>query len=211
MNLSRFRHATTLFLTVAGFLAAAGRAEATPVQFGSNYYELVLVLSPSGFADGSANTWAAASAAASANIFGGVAGHLATVTSAAENTFLTTLVPSSLTGFQGAWLGGTATGWLVGPEAGNAHTYTNWGGIEPNNNGFLYMNIGNAGPGGLGFWIDDSGIQGLPQYPQDPVIGYFIEWENPLQAVPEPGTWMLLGLGLAAAVPALRARRRRNV
>jgi hypothetical protein len=195
-------------------VVGAAPAMATPVQFGSNYYEFVLVLQP-GFADGSANTWTAASASAAASTFGGATGHLATITSAAENAFLTTLVPGGLTGFQGAWLGGNASGWLVGPDSGTLFatpgTYTNWGGVEPNNGGFMYMNIGNAGPGGLGFWIDDSGVQGLPEYPQDPVIGYFVEYENPQfnAPVPEPASLGLMGVGLLAL--AFRLKRRASV
>ena len=208
MELSRLRHAATLILAVTGVFVAAARAEATPVQFGSNYYELVLVLPPQ-FSDGSANTWQAAAAAAAASTFGGVNGHLVTITSQAENDFLSGLATSAnLTGFQGAWIGGNATTWLVGPEAGQLHTYTNWGGVEPNNGGFAYFNIGPAGPGGLGKWVDDSGVQGLPEYPLDPVVGYFVEYESPLLATPEPASLVLFGLGLMAIAPVLRRRRR---
>jgi len=59
--------------------------------------------------------------------FNGASGHLATVSSAAENSFLFTL-------------------------AGQPFSFVNWGGSEPNNAGFAYMNIGTAvsresGPG----------------------------------------------------------------
>ena len=51
----------------------------TPIAFSSNYYDYVPAVSIS---------WADASAAAAASVFLGVNGHLATVTSAAENNFL---------------------------------------------------------------------------------------------------------------------------
>ncbi|HXT68245.1 MAG TPA: PEP-CTERM sorting domain-containing protein [Vicinamibacterales bacterium] len=209
MRLSRLRRALTLFLAAGGFLAVTARAEASPIQFGSNFYDLVIVL-PTVFSDGSANTWSAAQAAAAASTFGGVNGHLVTITSAAENSFLAGLATSyNLTGFLGAWIGGNYLGWLVGPEAGQPHTYTNFGGGEPNNAGIAYFNIGTSGPAPPGFWLDDSGTQGLPEYPQDPVIGYFVEYESP-RAVPEPATLALLGFGLLAVTPALRRRIMRS-
>ena len=209
MRLSLSRRALTLFVAASGIVAVTARAEASPIQFGSNYYDLIIVL-PAQFADGSANTWAAASAAAAASTYGGVNGHLATITSAAENVFLTGLAATyNLTGFQGAWIGGNYLGWLTGPEAGQGYGYSNFGGVEPNNAGFVYFNIGTAGPGGPGFWVDDSGVQGLPEYPLDPVVGYFVEYESP-QAVPEPATLVMFGVGLLALTPVLRRRSTQN-
>jgi hypothetical protein len=50
------------------------------------------------------------------------------------------------------------------------------------------MNIGSTGPVGLpsAAWADDSGVQGFPTTPQDPVLGYFIEYEG-AGAPPVPG------------------------
>ena len=182
----------------AGFcgLCASG-AGAVPLQFGSSYYELVLVDDPF---TGNNNAWETGRVAAAARTHLGQAGYLATVGSQAENDFLFSLANPPFTQFTGAWLGGKAPGgWLTGPETGQAFTYTNWGGIEPNNNGFAYMNIGTSF-GGIapGQWADDSNVQGVPEAGLDPVIGYYVEYP-----VPEPAA--------LAAIPAtiLLMRRRR--
>ena len=75
--------------------------QAVPVQFGLNHYEFILVPDPFGNA-GANNSWFAADAAAAASAFNSVNGHLATISSQAENDFLLSLVPVGLfTGFAG--------------------------------------------------------------------------------------------------------------
>lgn len=184
--------------------AAAARADAVPLPFGSNHYEFVQVSDPF---TGSNNAWATAGAAAAASIFNGVNGHLATLTSQAENDFVFSLVSGSFSGFTGAWLGGKAPeGWLVGPEAAQAFGYTNWGGIEPNNSGYAYMDIGTSSTViGPGKWADDSGIQGFPDPSYDPVIGYFVEYEETI-VVPEPSSLLLLAPCLAGLLGLRRWR-----
>ena len=164
--------------------ALALPASATPVQFGGNFYEYVSALDIS---------WSAARASAAGMSFMAVGGHLATVTSAAENAFLDSISPD-FGSFAGAWLGGDATKWLVGPEAGQSYTYTNWGGIEPNNSpSNVYMNIGPLFAGisharwaDAGGGVSDSG---------DPIKGYFVEYETNL--VTEPASLALIGAALA--------------
>lgn len=201
------RIAVSLLVGMLGTTIWGGVANAVPVIFGSNAYELIIVTDPY---VGSNNSYGTASAAALGSSFMGVNGHLATVTSAAENDFLAGLaiaanVALEPTGFTGAWLGGRAgTGWLAGPENGGALTYDNFGGSEPNNNGFIYTAIAlNSGAGGItaiGAWLDDSVAfagQGLPHPNADPVTGYFVEYEN-VSAVPVPAALPLFGTGLAA-------------
>ncbi len=191
-----------------GLLSLGTSVHAAPVLFGSNYYDFIL-------SDGV--LWSAADTAAAASSYMSVNGHLATVTSAAENAFLASLISSPPSTFTGAWLGGTAGfsfsggppgGWLVGPEANTAFTFTNWNNVEPNNAGYLYMNIGATAPNGgvLGKWFDDSGTQGTPDNVSDPVKGYFVEYET--STVPIPAALPLFAAGLGAM--GFMGRRRRK-
>jgi hypothetical protein len=179
----------------------AGVAIATPVQWSvnGNFYELILA--PEGEI---APSWSEASSAAASYTYAGVSGHLATITSVGENNFLFSLapdppIPDSWTEakWAGAWLGGKdSEGWLVGPEAGDAFSYVNWNDSEPNNNGYVYMRIDDTGK-----WYDDSDVlagQGVPHSLQDPVIGYFVEYEY--DPVPIPGAIWLLGSGLIGLI-----------
>ncbi len=124
--------ATTVGL--AGLIAAsAPRVLAAPLVFGSNHYLFVPVPQPF---TGNNNSWDTAKAAAAASVFNSVNGHLATVTSQAENDFLFSLVAGTFSGFNGAWLGGKSPeGWLTGPETGQSFTYTSWGGSRTQQRG----------------------------------------------------------------------------
>jgi len=185
-------HAALASATAFLHLSAGDKALAIPQMFGSNYYEFIQVTDP---LVGSNNTWANASASAASMQFNGVAGYLAVITSQAENEFVYNLVSSVFSTTSGGWLGGKyPEGWLVGPEAGQAFSYNNWGGIEPNNNGYSYMVFGaplfTIQPSQ---WAD-AGL-GLPSV-GDPVIGYFVEYENH-SGSPVPGPLPLLGVGAA--------------
>ena len=188
-----------------GLLALLGLgqniAAQTPAQFGTNFYE---------FVNGNI-TWQNAGVAASNRTFLGVAGHLATITSAAENGFLV----AQFAGYgvpTGVWFAGQVDAggvgrWMAGPESGLIFStgqtpatgaYANWGGIEPNNApSFTWMNLGPGFAGiNTGQWADDD--NGVPSG-ADPVIGYFVEYESP--------PWRAIGAGCAgsAGIPALVA------
>jgi len=179
----------TAGLLVGAAVISFGEAEAAPVQFGSSFYEYV---------PDEAVSWNTASAAASASTFMGAQGHLATVTSAGENDFLLGLV-TPLPSAQGAWLGGAVDAtqtarWVVGPEAGQLFTFSNFGGIEPNDGpSNVYMNIGSIIAGiATGQWADAAGgVNGAG----DQLAGYFVEYQ--VGTVPLPAALPLMLTGLA--------------
>jgi hypothetical protein len=170
-----------VYLTAATILPFAG-ATAAPVQFGDSYYE---------FVQNEAVSWAAASSAASASTFMGVNGHLATVTSSAENDFLVNLGPVYAVA-QGAWLGGAVDAsqtprWAVGPEAGQLFSFSNFAAGEPNegpSNVFVYLNTVFSGQ-----WADaGSGVSGE-------IAGYFVEYTAGTVPLPAALPLMLTALG----------------
>lgn len=156
-------------------------AKADPIRFAGNghWYEFVRVVL----------TWDDARAAALAANHNGSAGYLATITSQDENDFVWNLLAGA--GVAGAWLGGTDAVnegnfiWADGPEAGQAFGYTNWDAAEPNNccGGEDYVHMTSRQQGG---WND------LANDGRWSLSGYVVEYN----AVSEPGTLALLGIGL---------------
>ncbi|UCU92299.1 cadherin domain-containing protein [Hydrogenophaga taeniospiralis] len=157
-----------------------------------HYYEYVR-------ADGSTGLprlgWAQARDAAAARHFAGMTGYLVSITSAAENAFLSTSLPGS------AWIGASDAAtegvwqWVTGPEAGTvfwnggpggsapAGAYANWQGSDPNNfdwNGILVADDGEdyaqIVPSGSGQWNDIDAPGRTVLFTSYEVDGYLVEY-----------------------------------
>lgn len=171
--------------------------------------------------------WTAAKAAAEA-----LGGHLVTITSVGEQTFLNTALFGGISspgtvatpGLIGSWwigatdaaVEGTWT-WITGETWG---PFTNWGAGQPDNNTgaqfggpagedygqFVWRNGWTSPlPGG---WNDarEAGYSGdiAAQFPQLLLRGYIVERTTSPFAVPAPGALGLFGLALAALALARR-------
>ena len=167
-------------------------------------------------------TWMSAETAALSLYYMGLEGHLATVTSADEDTYVGNAVAAAGSGE--FWLGGyqnpktetTATaGWTwvngegtfpgVNGASGFDNAYSNWNPGEPNDaygpgsEQYLGINLGHLG----GF--NDEGNLGL-------IGGYVVEFDpytNPNAGVPDGGATMAL-LGISLTGLAAFARRLRK-
>ncbi len=105
--------------------------------------------------------WEDARTAAEGMVFMGQTGHLATITSADENTFVQGLIPANVRHF---WLGGLQPPGSTEPGDGwqwvNGETwsYTNWQASQPDNFGNVEHFLGMFGPPGIdgpfGEWND---------------------------------------------------------
>ena len=178
-------------LFLAGLLiAAAPLASADPITFEANghRYEVIEI--------GPGLTWEEARALAEE-----MGGHLATITGAAENEFVSWLVELAGGDPQRFWLGGyqtDPTNSLCEPAdcwawvTGEPWTYENWAVGEPNN-----------GVGGTQHYLHYWPFAGLFDDMENRHLmsGFVVEY-----SVPEPGTLALLGLGLFAIGFARRRR-----
>jgi len=195
---------TTKLFALACTLLAASASQAQWTQWtvgsgGNDHYYMVVD-------SGTGISWTNARNAAAAMIGpGGAPVHLSTNTSAAENTFVHSLLNAShyyqdaFGSWIGPWLGGfqdhanpgyaePAGGWTW--VTGETWSYTNWSPGEPNEFGpgedFLHF-FGNSGTGPAAFWNDIGENPGVLHY-------YMVESEP----VPEPATAVVLSFGVLA-------------
>ena len=174
-NIARVLFTSTILLTAVSANATLISSD----SFGGTIYD---VYSDSGI------SWEAASAFASSE-----GGHLVTITSGAEDTFVANLVQSA--GLGEVWAGGqqidhsslAAEGWSL--VTGEEFSYTNWSPNEPNDwNGksehYLGINWGS------GKWNDERALGNI--------WGFVVEYYtiDPPAKIPEPSVIALFGLGL---------------
>jgi hypothetical protein len=200
---------------LAALLALAAPAlQATPVQWttaaGGNGHWYDHVPAVSIF---QAIHFDTARAAALGSSHQGMAGYLATITSPAEQAFITAsfgfLVGFGATG--SVWLGASDLAregdwrWLDGPEAGQALGWTGWLPNHPvsvpDNHDLLALHI-------------NAAVQGQPPshgwisvHSDGGALGYIVEYgDGVLPAVPEPQALLLMLAGLGALGWRLRSR-----
>ena len=219
MNNLIFKIAAVSTGVVVGSLTAA-RAVAMPVQWSGNgnFYEAVLV-------GGDGITWNDALAAAE-----DAGGHLATITSAAENEFVSSLFAGNPDFWRnvgvdtrGPWIGGFQAPGSIEPDQGfmwvtdESFEYTNWalsadGSMQPNDGGggapedsIHFLGAGNNNIT-ADTWNDapaNAAISGGNPF------GYIVEFEA--ESIPEPTSVLsLLGLGTLGIGSLLKRHQRSN-
>ena len=189
------------FGVLAAFLS--GEANAVPVQWSGNghWYEAVHV--PAGI------SWTDARAAAPSILPGG---YLASINSEAENEFVFPLIDDDAFWFHdpgggnfGPWLGGTdeASEGMWEWVSGEAWDYTNWHPAAwPPDPSYApwedYLHYFAYPEYRASTWND---LADWPLSPITAITGYVVE-------TPEPGTLLLLGLGVVGVAGLGRRRRR---
>jgi hypothetical protein len=181
-------------LAAIGVCSWAWTASAAPVAFNGHTYE---------YMDAPGIAWQDAQDQASSLAIDGVAGHLATITSAPENDLVISLLPNLLD--VAAYLGGVRT--ALGPAltdnwtwiTGETWSYTNWSPAEPNGSNENYLDMWLGGSYSFrprGGWNDGESFGG-------PFIaGYVVEWD-----VPEASVSIVAALAAGALALAQRKVR----
>lgn len=194
---------TRLLCCIAVPCLASPAAMAAPVQWAGNghYYEVVSL---------PGSSWIDARDQAAGMSFHGAQGHLATLTSASENAFVTSLLTNSAV--LQWFIGGLQPPGSVEPTGswswitGEAWAYTNWNSpLQPDNNGFypegenaLSMYSGNTFKRGT--WNDTSMTSNFVPAAWEQVGGMVVEY-----SIPEPSS---LALVLPAVLAGFAWRRR---
>ena len=151
-------------------IAAATYSIIAEGSSGSSYYKVYSSSNPV--------SWDGARAIAKTTSYGGAAGYLANVTSQTENSFVTSLLPTTY--WNGAWIGAsdsTTEGtwrWADGPEAGTQITgYFNFAfGSYRDQEDYLTINGGNINPY-KGLWDDRNQVI-------EPLNLFVVEYPNPV-------------------------------
>jgi hypothetical protein len=140
---------------------------------------------------GGAVAWPVAAAGAAAMWHCGYQGHLATISDAAENAFVTQALLANAP-LYGYWIGAVAQGAGCQPAdwswyTGEPWTYANWAAHEPNcgNPGTPYVHMYGCSPydaGYCGYWNDTSN-----QWSE--ATGYIVEFDGTCPTPALRSTW----------------------